>query len=118
MNSNKGDFHTETRKTKGGYHIKGVHKDGPFEKTLSESIGMSVAKLYFQEPSKETQVFAEFYGGFMKIKKLENGVYHGKIADNEDLFYYTNGTLMKTIKKNSLKDLEFVYLNTITNPAR
>lgn len=116
MVSNKGDFYTETKKTKTGYHIKGEHQNGLFENVINESVSMSIAKLYFVEPTKETKVYAEYYGGFMKIKKLENGVYHGRIDENEDTFYYKDGNLIKTEKKNGYKNLEFIYVNTTTEP--
>jgi hypothetical protein len=114
MNSNKGDFHTTTTKIKTGYKCHGKHQDGTFEKTITQTIKTNMARLYFTEPKLETQVYAEFYGGFMKLKKIEGGVYQGTFEDKKDLFYYKNGNLVKTVKENGIKDLEFVYVSSAT----
>lgn len=113
MNSSKGDFYTEMVKTQMGYHIKGHHQDGPFERVIKEPITLNMAKLYFHEPTSERKVFADFYGEFMNLRKIEPGVYQGEIDGSEDLFYYEDGVLVKTVKKNGIKNLEFIYVNTV-----
>lgn len=116
MNSNKGDYFSETTRTPAGYEVIGEHEDGKFKRQIKGPITTSVARLYFHEPTTESKVYAEFYGDLMDLKKIENGVYHGKMPINEDTFYYEKGVLVKSVKKNKIKDLEFIFIDSKTKP--
>lgn len=105
VKSNKGDFSTKTTKLKEGYKVSSVQPEKNVEKRISSKITSTFSQIHFEEPSDLTPVYAEFYGDFIKIKKLRNHVYAGVLDDNRDEYYYQNGALIKAVKKNPITDL-------------
>ncbi|MFC3809729.1 DUF6134 family protein [Lacihabitans lacunae] len=106
--SNKGTFYTKTHQSGQGYKIDSEQKDGKVNKYLDGLAESSSSSLYFHEPIGIHQVYAEYYGDFIKIKRIREGVYEGELGKNKDVYYYQNHKLVKVVKKNPIKDFVFI----------
>jgi hypothetical protein len=112
VKSNRGDFNTKTLKTQECYKLTSHQPKKEIEKSIKASILSTFSSIHFHEPENVAQVYAEFYGDFIKIKPLGNHKYSGVLADNVDEYYYKNGSLLKAIKKNPITDMVIVLEKT------
>lgn len=112
VKSNRGDFNTKTQKVRDGFTLISKQPKKEIEKSIKASILSTFSSIHFHEPENVDQVYAEFYGDFIKIKPLGNHKYSGVLADNVDEYYYKNGSLLKAIKKNPITNMVIVLEKT------
>lgn len=109
VESNKGNFLTDTQKAKEGYQVRSVQHEDKVNKKINQEINSTFASIYFNEPKAKDKVYAEYYADFIKITKPSPEYYKGVLNDNVDEYYYENGELMKIVKKNKITDMVLEY---------
>jgi hypothetical protein len=62
---------------------------------LTDDIDFSVVKMYFEEPSVSTTIFAENYGLVCPLGRLKPSVYHLLVEKNSNTFHYANGIMQQ-----------------------
>ncbi|WP_341227863.1 DUF6134 family protein [uncultured Arcticibacterium sp.] len=109
VESNKGNFLTDTQKTTEGYLVKSIQHEDKVNKKMNQDINSTFASIYFNEPNAKDKVYAEYYADFINITKPSPEYYKGVLNDNVDEYYYENGELMKIVKKNKITDMVLEY---------
>jgi hypothetical protein len=116
--SNRGNYTTLTKKSGEDYKVQSIQKGKTILKEVAKPINNTFASLFFNEPSANENVYAEFYADFIQISKKSKGKYIGELDKNIDEYHYENGELIKIIKKNPITDLVIEYqapINKITH---
>jgi hypothetical protein len=108
--TNKGVFHTEISKGKDGYVIKAHQYRHDLESTLTSAIEYSVAKAFFNAPSRQEEVFGEYLGDYLAIIPRSNGSYVFKKQKQQDRYTYKEGRVNRVGKK--FKLLNYVIKST------
>ncbi|AWV99269.1 hypothetical protein DJ013_14285 [Arcticibacterium luteifluviistationis] len=109
VESNRGNFLTDTKKSKEGYDVKSVQHEDKVNKKIKGEINSTFASIYFNEPKAKDKVYAEYYADFINITKPSPEYYKGVLNDNVDEYYYKNGELIKLVKKNKITDMVIEY---------
>lgn len=109
VESNKGNFLTDTKKAKSGYQVHSVQHEEKVNKKIDQEIRRTFASIYFNEPKENDKVYAEYYADFINITKPSPEYYKGVLNDNVDEYYYENGELIKIVKKNKITDMVIEY---------
>ncbi|WP_159470253.1 DUF6134 family protein [Dyadobacter sp. 3J3] len=97
--TNKGVFQTRISKEKDLYVIKAHQYRHDLETTLPAPIDYSVAKAFFNEPTRQDQVFGEYLGDYLHIIPQSQGVYVFEMQKQHDQYTYKNGRVNQVEKK-------------------
>ena len=109
VESNRGNYLTDTQKAKNGYGVESIQHEKSVNKKIHEVISSTFASLYFNEPKSGDKVYAEYYADFIHITKPSKEYYKGVLQDNIDEYYYEGGELVKLVKKNKITDMVIEY---------
>ncbi|GLU57255.1 hypothetical protein Dfri01_67160 [Dyadobacter frigoris] len=97
--TNKGIFQTRISKEKDLYVIKAHQYRHDLETTLPAPVDYSVAKAFFNEPTRQDQVFGEYLGDYLRIIPQSQGVYVFERQKQHDQYTYKAGRVNQVEKK-------------------
>lgn len=109
VESNRGNYFTETRRKGSKFKATSHQHDKTLERDISVGINSTFASLFFNEPKSSDKVYAEYYADFIEITKPQKEFYKGVLQNNIDEYYYENGELVKIVKKNPITDMVLEY---------
>jgi hypothetical protein len=109
--SNRGNYFTKTERVGNGYRVFSHQLEKKkINKTIELPIESTFAHLFFNEPGKLNNIYAEFYADFIELKDLKPNAYLGELDKNFDEYHFENGLLVKMVKKNPITDMVIEYL--------
>ncbi len=102
--TNQGNFTSRAEWKGDHYDIAADQYHHHYRAIEKRPITYAVNDLFFGEPGKQPQAFAEYFGDYFSLSQTAPGTYRALRDGREDEYRYANGQLVTIIKKNSLKN--------------
>lgn len=108
--TNQGDFSSRTEWKHDHYNIIADQYKHKYHATEKQPITYTVTDLFFEEPKKHSNAFAEYFGDNFTLSSSGPAVYRAFRDGREDEYRYADGQLITIIKKNPLKNFVIRFL--------
>ena len=102
--TNRGNYASRTEWKGDHYDITANQYKYKRQAVEQNVIDFPLSLLYFEEPIGRTKIYSEYFGNYFLVARQPSGAYSAVLEDREDEYIYQNGTLVKVIKHNSVKN--------------
>ncbi|MFZ1806749.1 MAG: DUF6134 family protein [Cyclobacteriaceae bacterium] len=108
--TNKGNYTSTSKWEKDHYKIKVDAYDYKKDTTFSTPITFNIAKLYFEQPTQGTKVYADGYG-ILSLAELEaEKSYLVEVLGNKNRYYFKDGLLVRASMDSPIKNYEVLLI--------
>lgn len=102
--TNRGSYASRTEWKTDHYAIVAHQYKHARRATESQPIDLTLTTLFFAEPLGRSRVFSEYYGDYYTLTRPSKERYVARLADREDEYFYQDGTMVRLVRKNPVKN--------------